>query len=90
MILAENPWGWTPRGVYLWLRWGWSWGYSEWGIVAHDWQSEERRAKFGPLCWSLGNRPYCQYCSARNVVSRHGSDDCAWRGVAGHLRRVVS
>jgi hypothetical protein len=60
MKLVTNTWGWTPRGIWWWLRWGWAWGYQTWGIVAHDWQTEERRAKVGPFCWSLGHIPYVE------------------------------
>ena len=75
MVVVENPWGWSLKGLYRWIRWAWSFPYATWGIVAHDWRSEERRLKIGPFVWSLGHIPYDQYACAK----LHKSLLRAWR-----------
>ena len=73
MRIVQNTWGWTPRGIWWWLRWGWAWRYTTWGIVAHTWDREERRAKLGPFCWSLGYRPYNQHEEAMKSWAREAA-----------------
>ncbi len=68
--IVQNHWGWSPRGIWWWLRFGWAWRYRTWGIVAHDWQTEERRAKIGPFCWSLGHIPYDQHAAAAAAADK--------------------
>ena len=58
LTVVENHWGWTPLGIYRWMRWGWAWPYARWWI--NDWVRVETRHKIGPFCWSGGFRPYQQ------------------------------
>jgi hypothetical protein len=56
MRLAANHWGWTPGGMWLWLRYGWAWPIDVWLVEVHESFPTvfRRRAKIGPLCFGLG------------------------------------
>jgi hypothetical protein len=47
--VATNHWGWTPRGVSLYLRLSWNW-FGRWGVERDD-GSFARRYKVGLLCF---------------------------------------
>ena len=57
--LVTNHWGWTPRGLWLWLRWGWAWPVAVWGIAQRRWwlggpRYVLRQVKAGPVCFGWG------------------------------------
>lgn len=59
--IVTNHWGWSPRGVMRWVRWGWAKPIQVWGIVSapkrmHGPRIRWTRCKVGPLCFGLGYR----------------------------------
>lgn len=55
--VVTNHWGWRPRGVWAWLRYGWAWPLDVWGVEISGSAPPrfERRCKIGPLCFALGS-----------------------------------
>lgn len=58
MSIVRNHWGWSPLGVYRWLRWAWAWPIDVWG-VQRGWVDIgvplfERRVKILCLCFPWG------------------------------------
>ena len=57
--VVANLWGWSPRGIAIWVRFGW--GLTTWGIADPPlWlggpQRVRRRGKVGPVCFDLPER----------------------------------
>lgn len=57
--VSTNHWGWTLRGVRVWLRCGWSWPVSIWGVEVggsdFDGGREfQRRIRIGPISFNAG------------------------------------
>lgn len=57
--IVTNHWGWWPRGIWRWFRYGWAKPFVTWGIEIHGSSPPrfERRVKVGPFCFSWGEYP---------------------------------
>lgn len=57
MNLVKNHWGWSIRGVWTWLRYGWAWPVDVWGVEINGSSppSFARRVKVGPVCFWWGS-----------------------------------
>jgi hypothetical protein len=55
--IVTNHWGWSPRGIWMWLRYGW--GVATWGVeITGSFPIRfRRRVKLGPLCFAWGSFP---------------------------------
>lgn len=56
--LVTNHWGWTPCGVWRWVRFGWAKPFESWGIAGERFSLGgprwvRRRGKVGPICFEL-------------------------------------
>ena len=54
--IVTNHWGWTPRGVTRWVRFGWAKPIDVWGVevTGSSPQRFTRRVKIGPVCFAWG------------------------------------
>lgn len=52
--IVTNHWGWTPRGIARWIRFGWGW-FETWGIEGAP---NRDCLKIGPVAfsWACPNR----------------------------------
>lgn len=52
--LVTNHWGWAPRGIVAWIRYGWGW-FDTWGVKGSP---DLDCLKIGPVAfsWPCPNR----------------------------------
>jgi hypothetical protein len=50
--LVNNLWGWSIKGIYRWVRWGWALYPVVWGVEIHnsDPTTYYKYLKWGPIC----------------------------------------
>lgn len=55
--LVTNHWGWRPKGVWTWVRYGWAKPVDVWGveITGSSTRRFTRRVKVGPVCFAWGS-----------------------------------
>jgi hypothetical protein len=56
LCFVTNYWGWSLRGLRLWLKYGWGKPISVWGIEISGSSPRRyrRRVKVGPVCFNFG------------------------------------
>jgi hypothetical protein len=57
MRIVTNHWGWSPIGVFRWIRYGWARPVEVWGleVTGSVPRTFERRVKIGPVCFGFGS-----------------------------------